>query len=265
MRNLVIGDIHGHYERFMQLLEKLNLQPDDIVYLVGDILDRAPSPQEQKRIIDWCMENVTQTGQFRMVLGNHEYTAMSKILYAQAITFGEEESVMDALLSNDNNYFLFNFTIGMNIDWDAFAKFAKGLPLFYKVNTCGETYIITHSWVCDNEGGIVDKIARGSSYTVNTGKSVTDRKNYITQPESCIVIHGHYPTTMLEFYKLFNPGQYPVGLRVGNNICVDSCCFAGRDKGNLTAYCIEEDRFYYLWDNNTQESFKGKVRLFGGM
>ena len=250
MRNLVIGDIHGYYERFMQLLEKLNLQPDDVVYLVGDILDRAPSPEEQKRIIDWCMTNITRTGQFRMVLGNHEYTAMSKILYAQAITFGEDESFMDVLLANDNNYFLFNFTRDMDIDWDSFAKFAKALPIYYKITSNGNTYVVAHSWVCSNEDDSIGNVISLEPGRINVGKSVTDRKHSKSQPENCIIIHGHYPTTMLEFYKDYNPESKPVGLRIGNNVCVDTWCFGGPDKGNLTAYCIEEDKFYYLWDKD---------------
>ena len=67
MRNFVIGDVHGHYTFLMQLLSKLQLEKDDVVYLVGDILDRAPSPEEQRDMIDWCINNVTNRSEERRV------------------------------------------------------------------------------------------------------------------------------------------------------------------------------------------------------
>ena len=40
----VISDIHGEYDLFMKMLEKIKFQDTDTLYILGDILDRGPNP-----------------------------------------------------------------------------------------------------------------------------------------------------------------------------------------------------------------------------
>ena len=44
MATYVIADIHGEYEKLIRLLNLINLQPSDTLYVLGDILDRGPNP-----------------------------------------------------------------------------------------------------------------------------------------------------------------------------------------------------------------------------
>ena len=41
MATYVISDIHGEYERFMELLEEIELKDTDTLYVLGDVLDRG--------------------------------------------------------------------------------------------------------------------------------------------------------------------------------------------------------------------------------
>lgn len=38
------SDIHGEYDKFMELLDKIKLKETDTLYILGDILDRGPHP-----------------------------------------------------------------------------------------------------------------------------------------------------------------------------------------------------------------------------
>ena len=40
----VISDIHGCYEEYTELLEKLHLTDRDFLYILGDTLDKGPEP-----------------------------------------------------------------------------------------------------------------------------------------------------------------------------------------------------------------------------
>ena len=40
MSTYVISDIHGNYEAYMRLLEKIRFSESDTLYVLGDILDR---------------------------------------------------------------------------------------------------------------------------------------------------------------------------------------------------------------------------------
>ena len=39
----VISDIHGRKDRFEDVLEQINLQENDVLYILGDVIDRNPS------------------------------------------------------------------------------------------------------------------------------------------------------------------------------------------------------------------------------
>ena len=39
-----IADIHGEYDLFMELLDKIALQDTDTLYVIGDVVDRGPHP-----------------------------------------------------------------------------------------------------------------------------------------------------------------------------------------------------------------------------
>ena len=39
-----ISDIHGEYEKFMQMLGLIGLKDEDTLYVLGDVLDRGEQP-----------------------------------------------------------------------------------------------------------------------------------------------------------------------------------------------------------------------------
>ena len=66
MRRLIVGDIHAHYDMLMKVLDKASFDPSsDILYSVGDLLDRGNKPVETIRFL-------MSLPSFRPVLGNHD-------------------------------------------------------------------------------------------------------------------------------------------------------------------------------------------------
>lgn len=64
-RDFVVGDIHGHFELFEQLLERVNFDDScDRILSVGDAIDRGP---ESDRNMEYYEKHW-----FYSVLGNHE-------------------------------------------------------------------------------------------------------------------------------------------------------------------------------------------------
>ena len=65
----VISDIHGEYDKFIELLDKIKLKDDDTLYILGDILDKGPHPIKTiLKIME--MPNVI------CLVGNHELMAL---------------------------------------------------------------------------------------------------------------------------------------------------------------------------------------------
>ena len=65
-RNLIIGDIHGMYDRLITVLSETGFKPEeDTLYAVGDFCDRGPNPI---KVIDYLMA----LPRFLPVVGNHD-------------------------------------------------------------------------------------------------------------------------------------------------------------------------------------------------
>lgn len=63
-RQIVIGDVHGHYDALMQVMEAIAPAAADQVYFLGDLIDRGPQSAQ-------VLEFVRQSG-YVSLLGNHE-------------------------------------------------------------------------------------------------------------------------------------------------------------------------------------------------
>jgi serine/threonine protein phosphatase 1 len=63
-RRIVIGDVHGHYNGLMTLLEAIAPNSDDMVYFLGDLIDRGPHSAQ--------VLNFVKQSPYTCLLGNHE-------------------------------------------------------------------------------------------------------------------------------------------------------------------------------------------------
>lgn len=63
-RRIVIGDVHGHYDTVIALLDAIAPASDDPVYFLGDLVDRGPN---SAKVVEFVREN-----KYHCLLGNHE-------------------------------------------------------------------------------------------------------------------------------------------------------------------------------------------------
>ncbi|OLS62342.1 metallophosphoesterase [Pseudomonas putida] len=71
-RDLAVGDIHGHFSRLREALERVAFDPTrDRLFSVGDLVDRGPECEEAP---DWLAQPW-----FHAVQGNHEALAIAHV------------------------------------------------------------------------------------------------------------------------------------------------------------------------------------------
>jgi serine/threonine protein phosphatase 1 len=63
-RRIIIGDVHGHYDGLMTLLEAIAPDRHDQVYFLGDLIDRGPASAQ---VVDFVCNS-----SYSCLLGNHE-------------------------------------------------------------------------------------------------------------------------------------------------------------------------------------------------
>lgn len=74
-RRIFIGDVHGHYEALMILIEAIAPGEDDGVYFVGDLIDRGP---ESASVVKFVMNQP-----YHCILGNHEQMLLDVMRYPE--------------------------------------------------------------------------------------------------------------------------------------------------------------------------------------
>ena len=74
-RLLVVSDIHGHFNRLVQLLKKLEYGGDDILIIVGDLIDKGP---ESLRVVQYVMD-LSRRHPVYVSMGNVDFSRLLKL------------------------------------------------------------------------------------------------------------------------------------------------------------------------------------------
>lgn len=68
-RRIIIGDIHGHFDGMMALLEAIAPGKKDQIYFLGDLIDRGP---KSAQVVDFV-----RNSRYKCLLGNHEHMMLN--------------------------------------------------------------------------------------------------------------------------------------------------------------------------------------------
>ena len=168
-----ISDVHGEYELFAALLEKIKFSDNDEMYICGDIIDKGPSPLR-------LLKYVFSKPNIHTIIGNHEYDFLK--LYHSLIDGRNTD--YDAVLEKLKAY----FHDGELLDFDILDAL-DSLPFYIE----GEDFICVHAGVPQDEQG---NIIHPS--TVDVRDLVYDRRfkepTLIPVTDKCIFF-GHTTTS----------------------------------------------------------------------
>ena len=134
----VMSDIHGNSRRFNSVLEQINLQPEDTLYVLGDVIDRHPDGIKLLREI-MHMENA------KMLIGNHEHMML-------AVTVPQYDSNKDTeerrlrIWYNNGGRITHDYLkhIRKSIRAEIY-EYLQALPLEYDVELNGTHYKLVHA------------------------------------------------------------------------------------------------------------------------
>ena len=233
MATYVISDIHGQYEKFIAILDKINLQDTDTLYVLGDNLDRGPQPI---KVLLKLMEMPNAI----CLVGNHEYMA------AECLSFLVQE-VTDRSLEELDYKTLDNLVTwqynGAKSTIDEFSalsaemqteviEFIKDMSIFEELTINGQKYILVHAGL-----GNFDPARDMEDYSLHDliWKEADYSRQYF---DDIKVITGHTPTQFIKGNP--NPGFI---FRHLNHIAID--CGAYLPDGRLAALCLETGEEYY--------------------
>ena len=134
-RILVIGDIHGMWDRFMSLYEQIEYDPEeDMLIFLGDYIDRGDKPLH---VLDWMYEHRDDPN-IIMLRGNHEQMLLD--FYAS----GESG---DLWLWNGGDRTRRGLKTQKESVRQRCLDFVASLPLCHKMTIGGKEYFFCHAGI----------------------------------------------------------------------------------------------------------------------
>ncbi len=177
-RILAISDIHGCYETFLELLDRLQLKKSDQLYLLGDFINRGPG---SRQVIDTIMALQEKKYKVQAIKGNHEELLLesnqSRYDYPGRLETVESFGI-DHLVDLDSKYQLWFQQLPNYVENDAYIFVHAGLD-FSTLNPLDEQYQML--WIRDWYKGI--------------------NYNWLGERK---IIHGHTPIRQTQMTKMLS-------------------------------------------------------------
>ena len=244
----VISDIHGQLGFFEDILRKIDLQPDDKLYILGDVIDRGAHGIEILRRI-MAMPNA------EMLLGNHEFMMLDALGEPYEGIRTSTASAMELWYRNGGGKTHIGLYCLPKAQRREVLDYLKSRPMNIDVKAGGKEYRLVHAADIDFYG--VDR----ERFRSETEYCVWDRKGLIpmARVSDKNYVFGHTGTFLIK------PSANPKIIHKDNLIGIDcGCAIAdgiydpgiGMIKGRLG--CIRLDDMHEFYSGN--KSFRGSSK-----
>lgn len=227
----VLSDIHGNLRRFESIMNQINLQPDDTLYILGDVVDRYPHGVKILRQI-MKMPNV------KMLIGNHEYMMLRAIGHCKDAADEKENTNWRErrLWYRNGGMVTHEYLKHIKKEYRADVfRYIRQLPINIDVQVNGINYKLVHASPIEN---FMSLYAYSYEYENEKEFAVWERWNECHHiPEGCVLVFGHTPTNHLQ-------NAEPMRVWKGDNaIGID--CGCGYDYGRLACLRLDDMKEFY--------------------
>lgn len=219
MSTYVLSDLHGQYDKFMDMLKLTKFNDNDKMYILGDIFDRGPDPL---KILDYiiCKKNID------FIPGNHEYMFLEfyNTYDARLWSYNGGRTTMTQLMKRGEDYL------------KALYDYLTKLPLV-KIH---DKFILTHAGLYlpknQNQYTLQEILSlQNAEFNLWSRSNINNERQY----KDYTVICGHTPTLYVD------PDQYQMSIvRRKGTIYID--CGATFSDGRLACLRLEDNKEFYI-------------------
>lgn len=230
------SDLHGRYDRWTALPEKIGLRPDDTLYVLGDVIDRGP---------DGCRILLDMMGRPNVlpILGNHEFTAAVCLPWLlEEVTDRSLADLDDARLAalqewiaNGGGPTLRGLQKLSCAEREDILDYLREMELYAEAEAGGRSFVLTHAGL---DHFSPEKPLEG--YELEDFLFCRPKPDEVFWPDRYLV-YGHTPTRLLrvQMGKSLSDDILPCG----QQIAID--CGCGFD-GKLGCICLDTMEMFYV-------------------
>lgn len=224
----VTSDLHGCFDEFVSLVQAIDLQPDDQLYILGDVLDRGPRPLD---ILFKMLEHPNMIG----LLGNHEYTALTMfelLSHKTIMQFSHDEMEIFKLWLNDGGRTTLSQWLTLTEkQQQQILNYLKNWRTYQELEVNHREFILVHAGL-----GHFDPDKPLLAYSIP--ELLFERTDYqrVYFPTRFLVT-GHTPT------QTINANFQPLIYKKNRHFAIDCGIVFG---GRLACLCLDDLHEYYI-------------------
>ena len=184
----VTSDIHGCYDQYLRLIQRLELKEDDTLYILGDIVDRGDGGIE-------VIKDVMERKNVVCLRGNHDYYALIFLKRFALQNHGAEDARLKEafrlwLEDGGANTFLAFSKLDSN-EKRSVLSFLDSLPFYKRILVNEQRFLLSHT-VCEKEKLLdIEKCDRRDFLI---GEPEYDKCYF----EDMTIVTGHTPTGFID-------------------------------------------------------------------
>ena len=230
----VMSDLHGAFNKYIAMLEKIDFGAEDELYIIGDVVDRGEQPME-------ILFDMMNRANVYPLMGNHEVMALNglKLLSGDISTdivnhlSSEQLEMMSAWIKIGATSTIRGFTALSSDEQTEILEYISGFLPYKKVSAGRNDYLLVHAGI---DGFEPDKPL--DEYPIDA--LVWGRIDYeIPYYDDIYTVSGHTPTQGIQGNP--RPGYI---FRANNHIAID--CGACRRDGRLACLCLDTLEEFYV-------------------
>ncbi|WP_044974237.1 metallophosphoesterase [Ruminococcus sp. HUN007] len=227
----VMSDLHGEYRRFLQMLDLIGLTDEDILYILGDVVDRGEEP------VNLLMDLMKRKNVITL-MGNHDYLACELLKQLVKEITPDTTSLAPELMNQVLEWMddggintMLQFRALEPEQREAVLNFISGFPFIEIVEIGEKCYIMSHAGLGNFEKN--KKLKEYTVYELIAARPDADKRLF--EDDSVFVVCGHTPTCNL-------CGENRIYINQGN-IFIDCGAVFG---GKLGCLCLDTMEEFYV-------------------
>ncbi len=219
----VMSDIHGNYQGFLNILSQIGLREQDILYILGDLVDYGDESME-------LLADLSLRLNVYALAGEHDFLAVrmlsgfDKMLKSGATPDGDYIAEMTAWVKEGGQPTLEAFRSLDDDQKEGVLEYLEELTLYEDITVGGKRYVLTHAGIADYEAG-----EDLDAYLPEDFFSEPLDPSYPLMEDATLVV-GHVPTRSGKIER----GEGSIFLDCG------SC-----EGGKLACLCLDNGKEYY--------------------
>lgn len=227
-----MSDLHGQYDKYRQMLEKISFCDDDILYILGDVIDRGEG------CVD-ILKDMSMRHNVYPIIGNHELMALD-ILKELMVEITEENysshistESLKKLLEWQRNGGSETLSAFRRLPADErfeLIEYMEEFVPFETVDVNGRSFILVHSGL-----GNFSPDKPLWEYTLEELTFMRPEYDKLFADDSVYIVCGHIPTLAIT-------GK-PEIYHCNNNICIDCAAAFG---GRLACLRLDDMKEFYV-------------------